>query len=213
MINWFKREKHTEYKDKLRDAFPKALRSEVDAVLNILPFDDNNAKRTGQQIIKVDNLIFPSDLTVQLDNELLSIPYRIYFNEPVIEEESKLTDIQKTILNCIYLRHFDGYLRQRRLENLVDKNDNWIIPFTIQLLGEYVFEILQVLNKHINDKTIESYVKFIRENPKYWKQTESRMISYWNEYYRRQYSKLKNYLGRELADKIKKSERITAHLQ
>jgi hypothetical protein len=80
-------------------------------------------------------------------------------------------------------------------------------------LGEYVFEILQVLNKHINDKTIESYVKFIRENPKYWKQTESRMISYWNEYYRRQYSKLKNYLGRELADKIKKSERITANLQ
>jgi hypothetical protein len=78
----------------------------------------------------------------------------------------------------------------------------------MQLLGEYVFEILQVLDKHINDKTIESYVKFIRENPKYWKQTESRMISYWNEYYRRQYSKLKTYLGQQLADKIKKSERI-----
>ena len=213
MINWFKKEKHTEYEDKLRDAFPKALRSEVDVVLSILPFDDNNVKRTGQQIIKVDNLIFPSGLTVQLGSELLSIPYRIYFNEPVIEEENKLTDIQKTILNCIYLRHFDGYLRQRRLENLVDKNDNWIIPFTIQLLGEYVFEILQVLDKHINDKTIGSYVKFIRENPKYWKQTESRMISYWNENYRRQFPKLKIYLGRQLVNRIKKSERITAHLQ
>jgi hypothetical protein len=213
MINWFKKEKYIEYKDKLRDAFPKTLRSEVDVVLSILPFDDNNVKRTGHQIIKVDNLIFPSGLTLQLDSELLSIPYRIYFNEPDIEEENKLTGIQKTILNCIYLRHFDGYLRQRRLENLVDKNDNWIIPFTIQLLGEYVFEILQVLDKHINDKTIDNYVKFIRENPKYWKQTESRMISYWNEDYRQQYPKLKTYLGRQIANRIKKSERITAHLQ
>lgn len=212
MINWFKKEKHTEYKDKLRDAFPKALRSEVDAVLSIMPFDDNNVKRTGQQIINVDNLVFPTSLTVQLDSELLSIPYRIYFNEPDIEEENKLTDIQKTILNCIYLRHFDGYLRQRRLEYLVDKNDNWIIPFTMQLLGEYVFEILQVLDKHVNDKAIDSYVKFVRENPKYWKQTESRMISYWNEYYRRQYPNLENYLGRQLANRIKKSERMTAHL-
>jgi hypothetical protein len=213
MINWFKKEKYTDYKDRLRNAFPKSLRSEVDAVLSILPFDDNNAKRAGQQIIKVENLIFPSGLTVQLDNELLSIPYRIYFNEPDIEEESKLTEIQKTILNCIYLRHFDGYLRQRRLENLVDKNVDWLIPFTIQLLGEYVFEILVVLDRHVNDKTIDTYVKFIRENPKYWKQTESRMISYWNEDYRRQYPKLKTYLGKQLANRIKKSERITAHLQ
>ena len=213
MINWFKKEKHTEYEDKLRDAFPKTLRSEVDVVLSILPFDDNSVKKMGQQIIKVDSLIFHSSKSVWLDNELLTIPERIYFNEPEIEKENELNDRQKTILNCIYLRHFDGYLRQRRLENLVDKNDNWIIPFTIQLLGEYVFEILQVLDKHINDKTIENYVKFIRENPKYWKQTESRMISYWNEDYRRQYPELKTYLGRQIANRIKKSERITAHLQ
>jgi hypothetical protein len=213
MINWFRKENYTGYEDKLRDAFPKTMRSDLEAVLSILPFDDNNVKRTGQQIIKVDNLIFQTSLTVYLDSELLCIPYRIYFNEPDIEQENELTDIQKTILNCIYLRHFDGYLRQRRLENLIDKNDNWIIPFTIQLLGEYVFEILEVLDRHINDKTIDSYVKFIRENPKYWEQTESRMISYWNEDYRRQYPKLKIYLGRQLANRIKKSERMTAHLQ
>lgn len=213
MINWFKKEKYTEYKGRLRDAFPKALRIEVDAMLSILPFDDYNAKRTGQTIIKVNNLFFPSSLKVQQENELLSIPYRIYFNEPDIEQESKLSDIQKTILNCIYVRHFDGYLRQRRLESLVDKSENWIIPFTLPLLGEYVFEILKVLDKHINDNTIENYVKFIRENPKYWKLTESRMISYWNEDYRRQYPKLKNYIGRQLVNRIKESERITRHLQ
>lgn len=205
MINWFKKEKHTEYKDKLRDAFPMKLKSEIEAVLSILPFNDNNVKRTGQQIIKLDNLIFSSNLTVYLDNESLTIPYRIYFNEPDFEIENKLSDIQKTILNCIYLRHFDGYLRQRRLKNLVDKNENWITPYTIQLLGEYVFEILQDLDKQINANTIDNYVKFIGENPKYWKQTESRMISYWNEYHRRQFPKLKDYIGRHIADKIKKA--------
>lgn len=206
MMNWFKKEKYTEYKDKLKDAFPKTLKGDIEAVLSILPFDDNNVKRTGQQIIKVDNLIFPSNLTVQLDGELLAIPYRIYFNEPDFEKENKLTDIQKTILNCIYLRHFDGYLRQRRLENLVDKNEKWITPYTTQLLGEYVFEILQVLDKHINDNTIDNYVKFIRDNPKFWMQTESRMISYWNEYYRRPtFPKLKDYIGKQIIDRIKKA--------
>jgi len=206
MMNWFKKEKYTEFKDKLRDAFPKTLKGEIEVVLSILPFDENNVKRTGQQIIKVDNLIFPSDLTVQLDGELLDIPYRIYFNEPDFEKENKLTDIQKIILNCIYLRHSDGYVRQRRLENLVDKNEKWITPFTTQLLGEYVFEILQVLDKHINDNTIDNYVKFIRDNPKFWKQTESRMISYWDVYYRRPtFPMLKDYIGKQIIDRIKKA--------
>ncbi|MGI8599351.1 MAG: hypothetical protein ACR2KB_08850 [Chitinophagaceae bacterium] len=169
-----------------------------------MPFDVNNVKLTGGQIHKVDNLIHSSTLTIQFENELLTIPYRLYFNEPDGEKENELTDTQKTILNCIYLRHHDGYLRQRRLEKLVDKTDFWVTPFTLHLLGEYVFEILQVLDKHINDKTIDNYERFVKENLKYWQQTESRMISYWNEYYRRQFPKLNDYLGRHIADRIKK---------
>jgi len=204
MMNWFKKENYTEYRDRLFKAFPKTLKSDVEVVLNILPFAINDVMLTGGQIHKVDNLIHESILTVQLDNEQLVIPYRLYFNEPDIEKENKLTDIQKTILNCIYLRHHDGYLRQRRLEKLIAKNEHWVIPFTLQLLGEYVFEILHVLDKHINVKTIDNYERFTIENPKYWQQTESRMISYWNEYYRRQFPKLKVYLGRQIVDRIKK---------
>lgn len=205
MTNWIKNEKHGEYKNVLRGAFPKALRSEVDAVLSILPFDDNNVKCTEQQTIRLENLISPWSSTSRLDDEVLTIPDRVYFNEPDAEDERKLTGIQKIILNCIYLRHHDGYIRQRRLEGLLGKSDNWIIPFTIQLLGEYVVEILPVLDRHINDKTIEGYVKFTRENPNYWKQIKNRMISYWNEYYRRQYPKLNDYPGQELEDKISES--------
>lgn len=213
MLNWFKKERHKEYKDKLRSTFPKSLEVDVEAVLAILPFDDNNVKRKGYGVIKVDNLIFPSGLIFCFNGELLNIPYRIYFNEPDTEEENNLTDVQKVILNCIFLRHFDGYLRQRRLEKIVDKSEEWIIPYTIQLLGEYVFEILEVLDKHINSNNIGNYVKFARENPKYWPKIESRMISYWNAYYRWKYPRLKKYLGQQIASRIKKSEGKTAYLQ
>ena len=47
MLNWFKKERHKEYKDKLRSAFPKSLEIDVEAVLNILPFDDYNVRREG----------------------------------------------------------------------------------------------------------------------------------------------------------------------
>ena len=149
-----------------------------------MPFSENDVKLADGQIYKVHNLIHPTFLTVQLDKEVLNIPYRLYFNGPDKKDEAKLTGTQGTILNCIYLRHHDGHLRERRLRQLLDKNDYWVIPFTLQLLGEYVLEILEVLGKHINDKNIRNYQRFTKENPKYWQQTESRMISYWNEYYR-----------------------------
>lgn len=205
MINWFKKKNYTEYKNQLLNAFPKTLKSDVETVLNIIPFEVNNVTLRDGKNYKVDNLIHSSTMTIKLDNELLTIPYRLYFNEPNSEKEEKLTETQKTILNCIYLRHHDGYLRQRKLEELIEKNDFWVIPFKFQLLGEYVFEILHVLDKHINEKTIENYLRFVKENPKYYQKTESRMISYWNEYYRYQSPKLKDYIGQHIVNKIKKA--------
>jgi hypothetical protein len=65
-------------------------------------------------------------------------------------------------------------------------------------------EILEVLNRHINASTIDNYIKFIKENKKYWQKTESRMISYWNEYYRRsKFPKLKDYIGKQIVDRLK----------
>lgn len=56
----------------------------------------------------------------------------------------------------------------------------------------------------MNEYTLDFYAEFVGENPKYWRQTESRMISYWNEYYRYKFPKLKEYLGFEIVDRIKK---------
>ncbi len=190
--------------EKILNSFPATLKQDVEKVIEILPLNEHNVLLIGGQIHQVDNLIHPDELPVFLDKELLKIPYRLNFNEPSLDQEELLTDLQKIILNCIYLRHHNGFIRQKRLEQLLDSTEYFITPFTFQLLGEYVMEILEVLEKHINDKTIDNYINFIHENGKYWQQTESRIISYWNEYYRRpNFPKLKDYVGKLIVDKIK----------
>ena len=190
-------------KARLINSFPSSLRQDVEEAVKVLP-PDNNVLLADGQIHNIDGLIHPTEYKVYFDGELLIIPYRLYFNEPKLEKEKLLSPTQKEILNCIYLRHHNGFVRQKRLEQLVDTTDDFVIPYTLQLLGEYVIEILEVLDRHINNKTIDNYVEFTNENKKYWQQTESRMISYWNEYYRRpKFPKLKDYIGKQIVDRIK----------
>jgi hypothetical protein len=205
MLNWLKGNKYSKYREILLKAFPRTLKKDVESVLDILPFDVNEVKLCDGQTHNVENLIHPDSQTIKLDGELLTIPYRVYFNEPKIEKERLLTNRQQSILNCIFLRHHNGYLRQSRLEKIED-NEYWVTPFTFQLLGEYVIEILEVLDEQLDDKKLGNYKRFVIENPKYYKQIESRMISYWNIYYRRKFPKLKNYVGRIIFDHIKTKE-------
>lgn len=205
MINWFKGNKYSKYREILLNAFPRTLKKDVESVLDILPFDVNEVKLCDGQTHKVENLIHPDFQTVNLDGELLKIPYRVYFNEPELEKEKTLTDRQKHILNCIFLRHHNGYIRQRRLGK-IENSEYWVTPFTFQLLGEYVIEILEVLDEQLDDNKLENYKRFSIENSKYYQQTESRMISYWNEYYRRRFPKLNDYVGRIIFDQIKTKE-------
>lgn len=204
MLKIFKRNIKSEYQERLKKSFPTELYSDLNEVLKILPFDNNQVKLCDGKTHKVDNLIHESEMNIEFENETLIIPYRLYFNEPKPELERTLTDIQKDILNCIYLRHYNGYLREKRLNLISDSSEKWTAPFIIQLIGEYVYELLPIIDKKINENTLDYYAEFIDENPKYWQQTENRMISYWNEYYRYKFPKLKEYLGFEIVNRIKK---------
>ena len=204
MLNIFKKNLKSEYKERLIKAFPKELHSDLKIVLKIIPFGNNKVKLCDGTVHQVDNLIHDNELNLRLGNKTLKIPYRVYFDEPNPELEKNLTDKQKDILNCIYLRHHNGYLREKRLNLLSNNSGKWTIPFVIQLIGEYVYELLPIIDKKINENTLDFYAKFREENPKYYQQTESRMISYWNEYYRHKFPKLKEYLGFRIIERIKK---------
>jgi hypothetical protein len=86
-------------------------------------------------------------------------------------------------------------------------------PFTFSLLGDYVQEILETLAAHLTPSLLVSYVELIRENPRYWSQTQGRVASYWDSYYRttRQgTSQFRHYVGSRLLKKLREAVRQTA---
>jgi hypothetical protein len=178
------------------NAFPIFLRNDVEVVIDFLLDKNFDIHPTVKQ-------------EIILSGEQLIIPGRVYFDELKEGLENNLTDIQQTILNCIYLRHHNGFVRQKRLEKLKNNTEYFVTPFVFHLLGEYVIEIIQAINDQTKEVKLSNFTQFVEENPKYWIQTESRMISYWNEYYRRPtYPKIKNYVGYEIMKRIKNEHTI-----
>jgi hypothetical protein len=203
LINWIRKYLYRDYKEKLKKAFPQKLEQDLEIVLSIIPFSDQNIKLTDGKTHIVDNLIFNTSQIFKVENEEISIPYRVYFNEPDVEKEIGLSTKQQAILNCIFLRHHNGFVRQKRLEKLIGFSEYWTTPFVFQLLGEYVFEILEIIDNKLDNEMLENFKQFKTDNSKFYVQTESRMISYWNEYYRKANPKLNRYVGRIIFDKIK----------
>ncbi len=191
------------YQERLTRAFPLTLRNEVLEVCKYLPLENNHVQLAGGHFNIVDNLITEDNFSVVVEGESLTIPYRVYFNEPTLVHEKNLSELQRTIVNAVYTRHHNGLIRQKRLQKLVNRKDYWLTPFATRLLGEYVYEIIQELKHHINEHTFPMYGKFAGENPKFWQQTESRVISYWNEYFRHSNPQLKEYVGFQLTNSIK----------
>lgn len=174
---------------RLLNAFPSELEQEVKEVCNILSLQNHT--------IKANNVI-----RFTLQEQTLCMPYRIYFDEPDQVLEKGLTLREQSILHCIFLRHHNGYIREKRLKALMHIDEYWIIPFTIQCLGEYVYEILEIFDGHIDEKNLKSYQLFMVENPKYWIKIKSRMVSYWHAYYRKSFPYFEKYLGNILIQRI-----------
>jgi len=167
-------------------AFPACLKPNVDTVVAGLP----SPKRE------------PSDgFSVYVGDEEVVIPYRDYIPESLHVNHS-LTNIEALIAACIYTRHYDGYVRQRHLRNLMTARDEWVVPFVLQLAGEYVVEILQLLDTHIETLSGDQFGRFASRNPLFVERTKARIVSYWNCYYRREYPNFKNYPGYRIGEAL-----------
>ncbi|QOV11857.1 hypothetical protein [Viridibacillus arvi] len=174
--------------NKLLKAFPTELKEDVSRVLSMI-----------KQSNKLD---FSSRFEVNFSGSKLIIPERIYMNEPSLLQYNTLTDRQQVVLNCLFTRHHDGFIREEHLKKIINQcNDyNWIIPYIIQLTGEYVIEILQVINDNL-DSIDKSIIKeFIAENATFYNTIESRVISYWNCNYRSKYPAITDYVGYEIIE-------------
>ncbi len=164
--------------------FPKNLSKTVLEVTKIIPIYQNPYPTLNSR--KAHNTA-----TLVVNNEIIYIPYRIPNDEPTQEKIKGLSDEGRVILYCIYSMHYDGYKREAYLRNIISCKEPWVIPFVIKALGDYVFEITKLIEVSLSErKDLQSYRTFTKNNKKYWDYLQSRSISYWDVFYRKEY---KNY--------------------
>lgn len=152
----------------LADAFPAMLREDALVALSGFP-----------EPIKSQLRFF-----VNVDGEVVSIPARVYYDSTLIHTQ-RLSGLQRELVDCLLTRHHNGYVRQSHLERIIDSPNIWIPPFVVQLVGEYVIEILQVIDNNLSSLNTSAYAQFVSSNPEFMALTERRVMSYWNEYHRR----------------------------
>lgn len=121
--------------------------------------------------------------TVSVSGEPVEIPYRIY-HDLNSENLDSLTPVQIELWDCLLTRHHDGFIREEYLSRIIQCDHTWIPPFVVQLIGEYVISIVQLVRERIEALPRNLYRDFLAQNPAFYKVTKQRVMSYWDCYYR-----------------------------
>lgn len=172
------------------NAFPSDLRENLNKVIEAMPNDTFN----NVPFAASDDMI-----AYTLENHVVAIPYRMYLLDIADVEYEKLSQPQKQILCCIYTRNCDGYVREKYLRKLLDMPiEQWVIPFVVKLCDEYVLEILEIIYDKLKERDNTDIHGFCLRNKVSISKSYSRMISYWNEYYRGCELNFRQYIGRKL---------------
>jgi hypothetical protein len=162
-------------------AFPAALRPDASVVSVAMP---------------PAHLPPSSSFDVVVDGEAVTIPYRLYNPEPSSVRMGSLSPVQLTMLACLYTRHHDGRVRQRYLRLLAAQANPWVAPFVVQLLGEYVVEIVLDTREYLaqaGEPLRAVYRRFAADNPQFLNLTRQRATSYWDCYYRSRFPDREDY--------------------
>lgn len=136
--------------------------------------------------------------TVMCDGEAIQIPHRIY--RPIVADAvfASLSPGDKLIAACWFTRHHDGYMRERFLRALPVFDQSWIVAYVVALSGEYVVELLEYIweRRALFDRSVLG--RWLRENQRYSARTRSRIVSYWDCYYRGAHPLFATYVGSQL---------------
>ena len=143
---------------------------------------------------------------VSVDGNTVRIPSRIYHPAPHPLRPMFSSPPESLIADCLFMRHHDGHVRERALRSALPVRFPWQVPFVVQLLGEYVVEIIQVFDTKLADNDSGLYASFVRQNPKFMALTRQRVISYWDCYYRRslniEHWKLQTFVGMRVLERL-----------
>jgi len=172
-------------------AFPAALNEAVSAAAALMPAAAHEPSES---------------FAVQVGGERVEIPYRIYNPEPPLEVAY---ETHRTVLACLSTRHHDGRVRQRHLGWILPQPQTWVVPFVVQLVGEYVVEIVLDIQTGLAELDVEGsperrrYGAFVADNPAFVELTAQRVASYWDCYYRYRYPRRADYPGFTLLSSLR----------
>lgn len=148
--------------------------------------------------------------TVSVQGELLSALGRIYCKpgdlHAAIAQSSGDTRLLALSLGT---RHSDGRIREECLRQIVAVDRPWVVPFVVQLLGEYVIEIVEVIAAAIPESRPTRFSDFVHQNPQFMATTRRRATSYWNCYHRKRFPTLQIYPGITALDTIERMARLS----
>jgi len=148
-------------------AFPAALREDALKLISVLP----------------ETSLSAHSFSVEIGEDTVSIPYRIY-HDPALIDSASLTQTQDELLACLLTRHHSGFVREEYLPKVLGCNHEWAPPFVVQLVGEYVVEIIRAIGDGIDHLDPGLYRTFLIRNPAFYETTKQRVMSYWNCYHR-----------------------------
>lgn len=169
----------------IKPGFPSYLHEDIEALCS-----------AGTLVFSREECIL-DPYAVVVHGETLMIPMREYL---LYEYDlSALSSKLMRIMECFYTRHKNGYLREKYLYRMITDPSEWVVPYVVQLVGEYVIEILDVIFAHIERLDRQAYVKFFLENEAYYQTTKRRVMSYWACYYRHRFCR-EDYVGFKILD-------------
>jgi len=149
------------------------------------------------------------EFNVRVAGETLTIPYRIYNEEPSADQIASLSARQQVLLHTLFIRHHNGYVRQKHLQQAIRSHEAWIPPYVVSVIGEYVVEIIQTVAEGLDQledplsQQSSSYGRYVSENRAVIDLIEARAASYWNVYYRPQFPRFAQYPSRALVARLR----------
>lgn len=172
------------------EGFPQSLLSDVKQVIALMPRKTYSNVSIG---------VSEQTISYTLSGNDIRFPYRVYYQELADEAIKQLNENQQHILHCIYSRSCDGFVRERHIKDILASSyPDWAIPYIFKVCDEYVIEILQSVYDLLKNRESNNIKDFCLENQDSFCKSYNRMISYWNEYYRGDCYRYKNYIGRAL---------------
>jgi hypothetical protein len=185
--------------------FSFARQGEGNAEIHAFPAELAERVKSSVSTLAYGQMHTPSDtvISVHMDGKLLSIPYRVYYDKRQLANCMNRPGEAALIALCLGTRHYDGHLREQCVRRLLEVDERWAAPYVVQLLGEYVIEIVRPIHERFAEEIEPKYVAFFRENAKYCDYLECRAISYWNEYYRSRFPSHKDYLAVKALETLK----------